>query len=187
MSAHLTDKGKSISPPNPNVVPEGWQEYANVFKSSFGNLQYSLYYPPKWYIYPSGTTEVKPGSEDLTYIQSFARTGIGDSGFQKPGTIKLRIFALPCNSTEEGCDTSSKPTLASSLPGERKVEELSYTTSTVTSSTTYWKARIIFNDYSFNLQGILSGTPEENVDQIATLDQILSTLVIKQQCLRQNF
>lgn len=171
-----------FSPTNENaaqrIIPEGWQEYANEFTSSIGSLQYSLYYPPKWYVYPAGTTEVNPGSDDLTYIQSYARIGTGDSGFQKPGTIKLRIFALPCNSTEEGCDTGSLSTLASNLPGERKVEELSYATSTRT-STTYWKARILFNDYSFYLQGVLSGTPEENVDQIAILDQILSTLVIK--------
>lgn len=173
-----TSATEVFSPPTstPVVIPEGWQEYSSEFTSDTGNLHYTLYYPSHWYVYPSSTTAVNPGSEDLTTIQSFARTNI--SGFQDPGTIKFHIYALPCESTQEGCDTSNLTMIVQGLTGEKKVEEGSYITPEGESLTTYWTIRIIFKDYSFGLTGFMACTPNENVDQIEILDQILSTLVL---------
>ena len=173
-----TSATEIFSPPTstPVVIPEGWQEYSSEFTSDTGNLHYTLYHPSHWYVYPSSTTTVNLGSEDVTTIQSFARAGI--SGFQEPGTIKFHIYALPCESTQEGCNTDNLTLIAPGLPGEKKVKEGSYITPEGESFTTYWTVRIIFKDYSFGLTGFMAGTPDENVDQIEILDQILSTLVL---------
>jgi hypothetical protein len=159
--------------PTSTFTPDNWKGYSSKFTSNVGTIEYSLRYPRDWVVYP-GSTRSEPGLEGQTYIQNFVRVGEagGDtSEYQVAGTVRLEIYALPCAITAEGCDTQGLLSLVSGVPGVRKVENRD--------GWTIWTVFLYTKDYRFSLDGYMPGTPEQNNENIQTLDEILSTVVIK--------
>ncbi|MBI5962072.1 MAG: hypothetical protein HY863_01230 [Chloroflexi bacterium] len=64
------------------------------------------------------------------------------------------------------------PLLSPGFPGTQEVrlDEFNHLT--------YWNTFLYINDMQFAMYGVMFGTPEENVDLIKTLDEILATVVV---------
>jgi len=152
------------------ISTDNWKEYSSKFTSDVGTIEYTLLYPPAWYIYP-GSTRIDLRLAGQTYIQSFARTLDNNSGYPVTGEVQLAVNALPCAIIDNNCDTKGLPILASNLPGKRQID--------VYDDWTVWSVYLYTKDYSISLEGRMSGSPDKNNDNIEILDRILSTVVVK--------
>ncbi len=157
--------------PTKNLPVPNWIWFSSYFTSDEGRLEYNLQYPEEWYLYP-GLTESVPGLEGETLVQSFARVN-GNFEYQPPDSIKIKIYALPCNLTQEKCEDSDQITspVTESLQGVKTIQYLA--------GDTVWNVFIYAKNYRFMLQGYLKGEHSEYSEQIALLEKIASTLEIK--------
>lgn len=164
--------------PTPNSTPGAWPEFSSQFTFTrrlpdgivVGPLYYSVRYPPDWYLYP-GPTVIYAGEARGTDIQNYKGVTNQESLRLEAGRAHLMLIARACNSTEQGCPVGL-PLLSPGFPGTQEVrlDEFNHLT--------YWNTFLYINDMQFAMYGVMFGTPEENVDLIKTLDEILATVVV---------
>ena len=157
--------------PTAKLIESNWAEYLSYLISDVGKIEYSFQYPAEWYIYPGSTRSV-PGLEDETVIQSFPREN-SNIDYQPPDSIRLKIYALPCAITQEGCNVSSLDTIpiTESMDGTKTIQYIA--------GNTVWTVFLYTESYRFMMQGYLIGEYDESSEQIRLLDKIASTVEIK--------
>jgi hypothetical protein len=160
-----------MATPTAKLIESNWAEFSSYFTSDVGRIEYSFQYPAEWYIYPGSTRSI-PGLEDETFIQSFPKEN-SNTEYQPPDSIRLKIYALPCAITQEGCDVSSIDTIpiTESMEGTKTIQYLA--------GNTVWTVFLYTENYRFMMQGYLKGEYNESSEQIRLLDKIASTIKIK--------
>lgn len=160
-----------MATPIAKLIESNWAEFSSYFTSDVGRIEYSFQYPAEWYIYPGSTRSI-PGLEDETFIQSFPKEN-SNTEYQPPDSIRLKIYALPCAITQEGCDVSSIDTIpiTESMEGTKTIQYLA--------GNTVWTVFLYTENYRFMMQGYLKGEYNESSEQIRLLDKIASTIKIK--------
>ncbi len=157
--------------PTATLIESTWAEFSSYFTSNVGRIEYSFQYPAEWYIYPGSTRSIS-GLEGETLIQSFSKVS-SNIEYQPPDSIMLKIYALPCATTQEGCDVSSLDTIpiTESLEGTKTIQYLA--------GNTVWTVFLYTENYRFMMEGYLKGEYNESSEQIRLLDKIASTINIK--------
>lgn len=160
-----------MATPTAKLIESNWAEFSSYFTSDVGRIEYSFQYPAEWYIYPGSTRSI-PGLEDETFIQSFPKEN-SNTEYQPPDSIRLKIYALPCAITQEGCNVSSLDTIpiTESMDGTKTIQYIA--------GNTVWTVFLYTESYRFMMQGYLIGEYDESSEQIRLLDKIASTVEIK--------